>query len=93
VGGDFARLGLFNFWAQVDAVLVNNNVRRQWLDELNTWRNAIAHQSFDPAALGGTTNLHLARVRRWRRGCGKLARSLDEVLRAYIRSVTGNNPW
>jgi hypothetical protein len=92
LGGDFGRLGILNFWAQVDAVLVNNNLRRQWLDELNSWRNAIAHQSFDPAVLGGST-LRLARVQRWRRGCDRLARSLDRVLRTYIQSVTGNNPW
>jgi hypothetical protein len=66
---------------------------RQWLEELNLWRNAIAHQNFDPALLGGTTNLQLARVQCWRRGCNKLARSLDTVLRAYIQSVTGSNPW
>lgn len=93
IGGDFGRLGIPHFWAQVDAVLANNNLRRQWLDELNAWRNAIAHQSFDPAMLGGTTNLHLARVQRWRSGCSKLARSLDRVLRTYIQSVTGRNPW
>jgi hypothetical protein len=92
IGGDFGRLGIQNFWAQVDAVLARNNLRRQWLDDLNAWRNAIAHQSFDPAILGGTI-LRLARVQRWRRGCDKLAGSLDRVLRAYIRSVTGNDPW
>jgi hypothetical protein len=93
IGGDFSRLGIPQFWGQVDAVFVNNDLRRQWLDDLNAWRNAIAHQSFDPAMLGGTTNLQLARVQRWRRSCNKLARSLDSVLRAYIQFVTGNSPW
>jgi hypothetical protein len=68
-------------------------LRRQWLEDLNGWRNAIAHQSFDPFLLGGTTHLRLARIRRWRRGCYKLAMALDRVLRAHIQSVTGNNPW
>ncbi len=93
IGGDFGRLGIPHFWAQVDAVFVNNSLRRQRLEDLNAWRNAIAHQTFDPAVLGGTTKLHLAGVQRWRRGCNKLARSLDRVLRTYIHSVTGNNPW
>ncbi len=92
IGGDFGRLGIPNFWGQVDAVLAKNYLRRHSLDDLNAWRNAIAHQDFNPAILGGTT-LRLARVQRWRRGCDKLARSLDRVLRAYIRSVTGNDPW
>jgi hypothetical protein len=93
VGGDFGRLGIPHFWVQVDAVFANNRLRRQGLDELNSWRNAIAHQTFDPAALGGSTSLRLARVQRWRRGCNRLARSLDQVLRDYIQSVTGNYPW
>jgi|ERR1043165_3270057 hypothetical protein len=45
IAGDFARIGIPNFWGQVDAVARNNHLRRQWLDDLNTWRNAIAHQS------------------------------------------------
>jgi hypothetical protein len=93
LGGDFGRLGVLHFWTQVDAVFVNNHLRRQGLEELNAWRNAIAHQAFDPVVLGGTTTLHLARVQRWRRGCHRLARSIDRVLQTYIRSVTGNSPW
>jgi hypothetical protein len=93
IAGDFGRLGVLHFWAQVDAAAVRNDLRRQRLDELNTWRNAIAHQTFDPTLLGGTTVLRLAVVQRWRRGCHRLARSLDTVLRAYIHSVTGTNPW
>jgi len=30
---------------------------RNLLDELNRWRNAIAHQDFDPAALGGRVRM------------------------------------
>lgn len=93
VGGDFGRLGMRDFWTRVDSVFANNHLRRQWLDELNAWRNAVAHQAFDPAMLGGTTILHLARVQCWRRGCNRLAWSVDHVLRAYIQSVAGNHPW
>jgi hypothetical protein len=93
IAGDFGRLGVPRLWAQVDAVALRNDLRRQRLDELNTWRNAIAHQQFDPVVLGGTTVLRLAVVQRWRRGCHRLAWSLDRVLQAYIQSVTGSNPW
>jgi hypothetical protein len=93
LAGDFHRLGIPHLWTRMDAVFVNNNLRRQSLDDLNTWRNAIAHQAFDPAVLGGTTMLHLGRVQRWRRGCHQLARSLDRILRAHIQAVTGSNPW
>jgi hypothetical protein len=93
IGGDFARLGILRFWDEVDAVFANNRLRRQWLDDLNAWRNAIAHQNFDLAVLGGTTNLRLAQVQRWRRGCNRLALSFDRVVRAYVQSVTGTSPW
>jgi hypothetical protein len=93
IGGDFGRLGLVRFWALVDAIFVNNHRRRQALEEMNTWRNAIAHQKFDPAVLGGSIILPLARVQRGRRACNRLARSFDRVLQTYIQSITGTNPW
>jgi hypothetical protein len=93
IGGDFGRLGILDFWDQMDAVFANNRLRRQWLDDLNAWRNAIAHQSFDPAVLGRSTVLRLARVRQWRRCCNRLALSLERVVGGYIRTVTGTNPW
>jgi hypothetical protein len=93
IGGDFGRLGIRQLWMQVDAVSPNNPLRRRALEELNAWRNAIAHQAFDPAVLGGTVILRLARVRRWRRACDRLARSLDAVVQMHIQSVTGVSPW
>jgi hypothetical protein len=92
IGADFNRLGLA-FWTLVYANYVGNNRRRELLDDLNRWRNAIAHQDFDPAVLGGTTTLHLPRVRAWRRACNRLARSFDSVLQNYLHAVTGNAPW
>jgi hypothetical protein len=93
IGGDFGRLGITNLCVQVDAVFPQNDRRRRGLEDLNHWRNAIAHQAFDPAVLGGAINLRLARVQHWRRSCDRLARSLDRVLRGYIHSVTGTYPW
>jgi hypothetical protein len=93
IGGDFGRLGIPQFWMQVDAVSPNNPRRRRALEELNAWRNAIAHQAFDPVVLGGMTILRLARVRRWRRGCNRLARAFDSVVRRYIQTITGTKPW
>ncbi|MBI1916199.1 MAG: hypothetical protein HYS12_15915 [Planctomycetes bacterium] len=93
IAGDFRRMGLRDFWSRVDADRPGNDRRRQVLDQLNEWRNAIAHQSLDPARLGGTTMLRLAVVRRWRRVCRVLAKSMDNVTRAYIQGVTGMPPW
>lgn len=93
IGGDFSRLGVANFWGLVDVQQTGNNQRRQLLDLLNTWRNAIAHQDFDPARLGGTTHVPMTRVRGWRRACRKLALDMDEVTRVHVHSLTGAFPW
>jgi hypothetical protein len=60
---------------------------------LNKWRNAIVHQDFDRAELGGTTILRLQRVRRWRGACHQLAQSFDEVMRHHLQALTGTSPW
>ena len=92
IAADFDRLGI-GFWEAVIARDQRNQFRREMLRELNSWRNAIAHQHFDPVALGGTTTLHLDRVRSWRRVCGKLARDFDEVMRRHLAAVVGSAPW
>lgn len=91
IGSDFGRLGV-DFWVRVEAHHAANPSRKATLDRLNAWRNAIVHQNFDPAKLGGTT-LRLKTVQRWRRHCGYLARSFDEVMRSHIRSMIGSAPW
>jgi hypothetical protein len=93
IGADFTRLGL-DFWAEVAADHALNAQRRQALEELNDWRNAVAHQDFAPAMLlAGRPQLSLAQVRDWRRACEGLARSFDNVLRAYLQTRTGAAPW
>jgi hypothetical protein len=92
LGADFSRLGI-DFWAEVDRHSPRNAMRRASLDALNGWRNAIAHQDFDPARLGGTTTLGLAQVRLWRTACQHLVQSFDEVMRSHLKALTGTLPW
>jgi hypothetical protein len=92
LGTDFSRLGI-DFWNEVDNRDIRNQARRRSLEWLNDWRNAIAHQDLDPARLGGTVILRLARVRRWRADCERLARSFDEVMRQHLLALTGTPPW
>jgi hypothetical protein len=92
IGSDFNRLGV-EFWTRVYADYPRNDRRRGLLENLNAWRNAIAHQDFDPSKLGGVAALHLPQVRAWRRTCNRLARSFDNVLRAHIAALTGAAPW
>jgi hypothetical protein len=89
---DFARVGII-FWAEMERNDARVRGWRRFLEELNNWRNAIAHQAFDPDRLGGTTVLQLARVRRWRGVCQRLARLFDEVLRRHLHNLTGTSPW
>ena len=93
IGSDFNRLGL-SCWPLVDAHRSQNPQRRTLLEELNDWRNAIAHQDFSPAMLrGGRPILQLSQVQGWRKACDGLARSFDEIMRSHIVSKTGTIPW
>jgi len=92
IGSDFDRLGL-RFWPAVLLDIQQNDRRRELLEELNEWRNAIAHQDFDPGRLGGATTLHLASVRSWRSAINRLAQSFDNVMLVHLRSLLGAAPW
>jgi hypothetical protein len=92
IGSDFGRFGL-SFFPTVQADFHQNDRRQEMLEELNRWRNAIAHQDFDPAKLGGTTTLHLSTVRQWRRAIDRLAQSFDNVMRSHLLTLTGSFPW
>jgi hypothetical protein len=91
LGSDFSRFGI-NFWVEVDNHDRRNRTRRLSLERLNDWRNAIAHQDFDPVQLGGVT-LRLAWVRHWRTACQHLAGSFDEVMCQHLLALTGTSPW
>ncbi|MGQ0581248.1 MAG: hypothetical protein ACT4O6_04885 [Reyranella sp.] len=95
IGADFARLGL-KIWDALAVRDVRNNIRNRKLEELNTWRNAIAHENFQDAVkfpAGRRTVLHLAKVRDWRQTCDVLASHMDKAMQAHITTLTGNVPW
>jgi hypothetical protein len=92
IGADFGRLGL-DFWTEAVSHDLNSQARKEDLSRLNEWRNAIAHQKFDPAKLEGTTILRLTQVRRWRVTCRHLARVFDEVMRRRLQALLGTSPW
>src|SRR5438876_6103486 len=88
LGADFGRLEIV-FWREVEDRDPGNAARKGVLELLNNWRNAIAHQDFDPNKLGGTATLQLAQVRRWRAACRHLARTFDAVMRRHLHALTG----
>ena len=89
---DFQRLGM-ELWVAAVAAEPQAAVWRRRLDELNVWRNAIAHDDFNPARLGGTIVLRLERVRRWRRACSRLAQVFDRVCAQQLQPRLGFLPW
>lgn len=92
IGHDFNGLGMA-FWELVDAADKRNRRRRDLLDELTRWRNAIAHQDFDPATLGGRETVTIGMVRSWRTACNVLATSFDLVVGRYVATITNKAPW
>jgi hypothetical protein len=92
IGSDFRRLGVI-FWTAVDAVDPSAPQCRMALEELNRWRNAIAHYDFDPAKLGGVTTLRLAQVRDWRKACDRLATTFDDAMYTHLLTRCGTAPW
>jgi hypothetical protein len=91
IGSDYGRFGL-DLWPEVRHRDARSAQRKTNLEALNAWRNAIAHQDFDPAKLGGATTIGLADVRRCRSSCTGLARSFDRVLAAHLATLVGGAP-
>lgn len=89
LGSDFNRFGL-KFWDAVYQLDVRNQDRRGEIQELNVWRNAIAHHD---SRILAVRRLHLRKVREWRRVCDNLAPCFDEVMRAHLESLTSVPPW
>jgi hypothetical protein len=92
IGSDYARLGL-DIWSGVHAANSRSQQRQRKLEQLNLWRNAVAHHDFDKPRLGGRSELSLSEVRAWRRACNALALDFDRVARAYLIGITGQAPW
>lgn len=91
IGSDFGRFGV-KFWADVRGLDTRNEDRQDRLEQLNLWRNAVAHQDFTQSASGGST-VRLEQVRDWRSACEQLAGAFDEVMRRHFHFVFGSSPW
>jgi hypothetical protein len=92
IRADFGRFEI-DLWTSAHSYDPQTAADRNLLDTLNTWRNAIVHQDFDPGRLGGTTALRLDQVRQWRAACRRLAQSFDEVMCRHLQTLTGLSPW
>jgi hypothetical protein len=92
IGSDFNRFGI-DFWQAVLRHDLGLKTHQENLATMNDWRNAIAHQSFDPMKLGRSIVLQRSRSNAWRISCDRLADIFDSVLADHLSLVTGVRPW
>jgi hypothetical protein len=93
IGADFGRLSI-DLWPRVKAQSSLNPGRQAKLEQLNVWRNAIAHDSVpaDAAKIAGT-NPDFRYARSLRSACHHLARHVDRAVHDGLTALVGAAPW
>jgi hypothetical protein len=96
LGADFARLGM-DLWPALRDQNPLNEGRKHKLEQLNIWRNAIAHQklplSSDQLQKAGGTSRTLRYIQRWRSSCNSLAIEMDLAVAGHLQTMVGQAPW
>jgi hypothetical protein len=93
---DFRLLDV-DLWPELVQRDRRNHQRQRRLEQLNLWRNAIAHQSFQltpgntATAADSDRTLRWARV--WRTNCSALAHQMDTIVRVSLTNLFGTRPW
>jgi hypothetical protein len=81
-----------SFWNDVGLVDHRKAQRSAALNNLNDWRNAIAHQDWS-----GVPNqnpaLQLRQVNAWHSACAGLAASFDAAVGQHLAAMVGRQPW
>ena len=97
IGADFKAFDL-DIWDAARQLDARTSLRVRRLDQLNVWRNAIAHQDFDFSRhqrelLGDASRLGLGDVRAFRSSCNGLAVTFDSALAEHLETIVGGRPW
>jgi hypothetical protein len=97
IGADFKGFDL-DIWDAARQLHVRTQGRLRRLEQLNVWRNAVAHQDFDFEpheldVLGGMRTIDLRQVRAFRSCCDRLAATFDEALARHLEPIVGTRPW
>ena len=94
LGNDFARLGI-GLWGDIKTAYPKRGP--QWNDaltRLNAARNAIAHNNRAQLLTAvGQQPLTLRSAKRWRSSLNGLTAAMDKVVGAYLKNLTGVDPW
>jgi hypothetical protein len=96
LGADIHRLDI-ELWSALAKRDQRTPARQRRLEQLNVWRNAVAHRDFRlsssaQATVAGTTR-SLAFARSCRECCQVLARQFDAVVAARLGARLGRSPW
>lgn len=93
LSADFRRLDI-ELWPAVEFADPANAARRRRLDELNAWRNAIAHNDIDGRrAELVPQELTAVACREWRIALAGLAKAFDRALTEHLQTLIGACPW
>jgi len=100
IAEDFARLGMGRFWDLVTAEggQIRTARRRHRMEQMNMWRNAIAHDSFEQyqskiAQLDNRLRPRLIEGRKCRAACNLLAAQMTSAVGTFLQQVVGKAPW
>lgn len=96
IGADFGRFDL-KIWDAIYTMHLLNSGRRRKLDQLNAWRNAIAHEDFafneEKRLLTANTSVILRHIRAWWSACDQLAIAFDVAVASHLKGLVGRTPW
>ncbi len=93
IGADFNRFG-FDLWLAVAALDTRNAGRRQKLERLNEWRNAIAHHDIETRRPRlDPSQVTLLACRNWRNALAALAGAFDVAVADYLHELLDVRPW
>lgn len=100
IAEDFGQIGMRDFWTLVSdkGGKFHTRSRRKRLEQMNLWRNAIAHNDFDQyrlrvSELDGHLKPRLAEVKRCRIACQQLAIQIEAAVSSFLTQVVGSKPW
>jgi|SRR5579884_73250 len=89
IGSDFKRFGIKIIEKTKNRNRYNER-RLRHLQDLNDWRNMIAHENFVQGASRGLT---LEKVKVWRSACESLVKEFDIVMADVLDDIVGTRPW
>jgi hypothetical protein len=95
IGADFSLLAL-EIWPRLRR-RPQNRRRQTRLEQLNVWRNAIAHQDFalsrEASRKVERTGRNLKSIRIWRSACDGLAAEMDAAVGDHLQALLGRPIW